>query len=238
MEHPGRRARHGVRAPRASNEVAVLKEFENAFDAIVNGTGDVDAGATRRWRSPASTSSADAVKRRKVERRAVPRQPPGPQGPRLAARDPRLARRRTRASRSAWRAPPATRPPASRRPTAAGRGPRLLRQQPVGELVPRLPAGELPHLGRLRLDDRDRRRPLGQPARRGQAVVDHRELRRAHRHLPGRRRSAAPTATSTANGYYADPVHGGTVTTHLRRLLAGLLQPDPRRRAVGLATPR
>ena len=46
------------------------------------------------------------------------------------ARDPRLARRRRPASRSASRARPATRPAGIPKPLGAGRRPRLLRQPP------------------------------------------------------------------------------------------------------------
>ena len=136
------------------------------------------------------------------------RQPPGAQGPRLPARDPRLARRRARRSPSAWRARPATRRPASRRRTAPARGRGFYDNSPTRRQLRRLPAGELPHLRRLRLDDRDRRRPVGQPARRGQAVVDHRQLRLAHQIYGWTPRCAAPDSDFTTNGRYDDPVHG------------------------------
>ena len=107
--HPGR------------NEVAVLKEFENTFDGVVNSTTEPARRPTRRSPSRAWTSSAASVTKRPGPGRDVPRQPPGPQGPRLAARDPRLARAPARASPSAWRARRATRRPASRRRSAPGR---------------------------------------------------------------------------------------------------------------------
>ena len=64
-------------------------------------------------------------------------------------------------------------------------------------------------------------------------MVDHRELRLAHR-LPRRLdrvRRARTRDYFNANGRYGDPVHGQHGGSHdQRRLLARLLQPHPRRR--------
>ena len=182
---------------------------------------------TRRWPSPASTSSArrspSAASRTRCSW-------PTTRPARASTRRTRSAAGATptRASRSASRARPATRPPASRRPGGAGCGRGGYDNAPAAASFAGVPAGELPHLGRLRLDDRDRRRPVGQPARRGQAVVDHRELRLAQG-LRGQRAKRGG-GDFNANGRYDDPVYGGgPLATRQQRLLARLLQPDPRR---------
>ncbi len=59
---------------------------------------------------------------------------------------------------------------------ARGRG--LYDGAPSTYSFPGLPAGGLPHARRIRLDDRDRRRRVGQHARRRQTVLDHGQLRR------------------------------------------------------------
>ena len=207
VEHPGRRARHGLRAPRqergrrAQGVRERLRRRRHATPAS-------HTRRTRRSRSPASTSSATPVHQRPRRRRAVPRQPPGPPGHRLAARDPGLARRRPehRGRHGGRAGPPGGRHPERRtgpaRAAASTTTPR--RRQPF----PGYPLESYRTWGGFDWMSRDRRRPLGQPARRGQAVVDHRELRLAHG-LPGRLVARGPGSDFNANGFYDDPVYGG-----------------------------
>ena len=131
-------AEHGtVFVHPGSNEVAVLKEFENAFDGVVN-NWTASTAANEAHALEGLDFLAASVKSRRVQDAAVPRQPPGAQGARLAARDPRLARppahRRPRHGGGA-------RPP-GRRHQGADRArlrPGVLRQQPVARLVPGYP---------------------------------------------------------------------------------------------------
>ncbi len=117
-------AEHGtVFVHPGTNEVSVLKQFENSYDGVVAGaTANTPANEALAIDRPALPGRRRAQAGRAG--RADAGQPPGTQGHRLPARDPRLARRRTVASRSAWRARPATRPPASRSRSdrAPGRG--------------------------------------------------------------------------------------------------------------------
>ena len=189
-----------------SNEVAVLKQFENGYDGSRQRRRRDHARPTRRSRIAGIDFLGQQVDSAAGRGRAVPRQPPGPQGHRLARTRSAAGATPTRGSRSAWRARPVTRRPACPRPIGPGRARGFYDNAPARRTRSPATRGELPHLGRLRLDDRDRRRPVGQPARRGQAVVDHRQLRLAHdldtRPTAARR---AEQATSTANGRYMRP---------------------------------
>ena len=115
--HPGR------------NEVAVLKEFENAFDGVVNGTtssraANEDAGARRAWTSwpPASPRAGSRT------RCSSP-----------TTRPARASTRRTRSAAGASASPrialgmegaPGHQAAGIPTPIGAGLGPRLLRQLP------------------------------------------------------------------------------------------------------------
>ena len=182
-------AEHGtVFVHPGTEEVSVLKQFENDYDGSLVGAG---AGTPQNEALAIAglTFLADAVRARRVGGCIVPRQPPGPPGRRLATRDPQLARCRIdHRSRLRGRA----RSPGCRDRAAIGsrQRPRLLRRRARRRLVPRLPARELSDMGRIRLDDGHGRRPVGQPARRGQAMVDQRQLRRPFR-LPRHRGTRA-----------------------------------------------
>ena len=188
VEHPGRRARHGVRAPgpqrgrRPQGVRELLRRLGERLERQQPGERAARPGGPGLPRA-----GGDGAPGR---RRAVPRQPPGA---------PAASTRRTRSAAGATRQPrialgmegaPGHQAAGLPKPLGPGSARGLLRQRPVGQQLPRLPAGELRDLRRLRLDDGDRRRPLGQPARRGHAVVDHVELRRPRR-LPRRRRPRA-----------------------------------------------
>ncbi len=92
VEHPGRRARHRLRPPgqeRGRRPQGVREHLRRRASR---------APAPRRPANEALAIAgvnflADAVPSGAGRGRAVPGQPPGPQGHRLAARDPRLARR-------------------------------------------------------------------------------------------------------------------------------------------------
>lgn len=84
-------AEHGtVFVHPGQNEVAVLKQFENGYDGVVT-NATASTAANEALAIAAIDFLADAVQRRKGRRRVVPREPPGTQGHRLAARDPRMA---------------------------------------------------------------------------------------------------------------------------------------------------
>lgn len=225
VEHPGRRARHRVRPPgpqRGRGPQAVRDRLRRQRQERLR----LDArqrGA--RHRGPQLPFRAGPAAPRQGHPDAG--QPPRPQGPRLPARDPCLARRdalppdRRRLRGRAWS--PGRR---YREDVRHGCRARSVRQQPERQLLRRLPAGELPHLGRLRLDDRHRRGPVGQPPRRGQALVDHRQLRLPpglHRHRRTRRtgqrlhrqRPATPTR-STAAGSTSRRATTGPASTAVR----------------------
>ena len=151
VEHPGGRARHGVRrarlerGPRAQAVRERVRRGGHQYrreHAGERGAGHRRAGLPRPGR-------ADPAGRR----RAHAGQPPGPQGHRLAARDPQLARPRpAHRGRHGGRAGhQAAGIPAPGGPGGA----RRVRLLPVGRLVRRLPAGVVPDLRRLRLDDLD-----------------------------------------------------------------------------------
>ena len=206
-------AEHGtVFVHPGSNEVAVLKEFENAFDGVVQRHRRPAPRPTRRSPSTGSTSWPRAVKRAGSRTRCSS---PTTRPARASTRPHEIRGWRDRQPADRARHGGRARPPGRRdQGSRSARAPAAASTTTARQRTrSRLPAGELPHLGRLRLDDRHRRRPLGQPARRGQAVVDHRQLRLAHR-LP-RRLGPWPRQQRgdfDANGRYGDPVHGGDRT--------------------------
>ena len=212
VEHPGRRARHRVRAPRPQRGRGAQGVRERLRRHGQRHRRPAPR-PTRRWPSP----GLELPRRRRAgagasrTRCSWPTTRPASgidspheiRGWRDAA--PGIARRHGGRARS-----PGRRHPAAERPRArAAASTTTARRR---RLASRLPARELPHLGRLRLDDRDRRRALGQPARRGQAVVDHRELRLAH-DLPGRPVGRGPGQRLRRQRALRRPGHGGTVRT-------------------------
>ena len=182
-------AEHGtVFVHPGSNEVAVLKEFENTYDGVV--TGSTASTAANEALAVAGVHFlASAVQSQRVKdalflanhpaRKGID-SPHEIRGWRDA--DPRIA--------VGFEGAPGHQAAGIAGATGSRLRPRLLRQLADQRLLRRVPVGELPHLGRLRLDDRHGRRPLGQPAGRGQAMVDHRQLRLALG-LPRRRRTRA-----------------------------------------------
>ena len=185
-------------------------------------------------------NEAHAVKAHPVARRAAPhrlrRRRAGPRQPPVCAS---ASTPRTRCAN--WRdAAPEIMIGMEGAPGAQGGGdprlartdqhPRRVREQAVGELLARLPGGGVPHVRRLRLDDGDRRRPVGRDARRGQAVLDHHQLRRPPdrlRHLEERRLAAGQNFDNT--GRLPDPVEHRHPAAR-QRLLARPVQPHPRGR--------
>ncbi len=119
------------------NEVAVLKEFENAFDGVVNGTTSTAPTNERRPRGPGLPRRAVCTKRRVEDALSSPttRRARASTRPTRSAAGASASRR----SPSAWRARPATRPPGSRRRSAPGRGRGFYDNSPAADSFPGYP---------------------------------------------------------------------------------------------------
>ncbi len=186
----------------ARTRSSVLKQFETGYDGGVKGATD-STPANEALAVAGLNFLAEQVKRRKVQDALMLANHPARKG----IDSPHEIRAWRDAAPRPYRGRYGGRPrtPGRRDTRGLGTGRRgrgLYDGSPGANSFAGIPAGELPHLGRLRLDDRHGRRPVGQPARRGQAVVDHRQLRLAQR-LPGHRgprpeqRLRRPTAGTT-----------------------------------------
>ena len=137
---------------------------------------------TRNTSTPQNESAASAgIVPRQRSSRAGPRTPCSWPTTRPAGASTRRTRSATGATPPRWIAigmegAPGHQAAGITAPYGLGCGRGFYDNCPSAPQLPRLPAGELPHLGRLRLDDRDRRRVLGRLLAEGKSVVDHREL--------------------------------------------------------------
>ena len=228
-------AEHGtVFVHPGKNEVAVLKAFENNYDGVVTGT-TASSAANEAVAISGLQFLSLAVQNRDVQDALMFANHPARKGIDSPHEirgwrdaEPRIA--------VGFEGAPGHQAAGIAAPDRSGRRPRLLRQQPVVGQLRRLPARQLPHLRRLRLDDGDGRRALGQPARRGQAVVDHGQLRQPPdlgRHLGARRRAAtsrrtASTTTRSTPPHRSWPTATSGPATTAARTSAPRTSPTPR----------